>query len=73
MHQTGREFYFSPTGGVRRVARALGSAVANAAAGFALADREGFLPTAVGARSGAPHRGRGRACRGGCRIRQPRV
>ena len=48
MHQTVRVFYFSPTGGVRRVARALGSALAKAPEFFDLSDQDVFIPKADG-------------------------
>ena len=48
MHQTVRVFYFSPTGGVRRVARALGSSLAKAQEFFDLSDQDVFIPKADG-------------------------
>ncbi len=48
MHQTVRVFYFSPTGGVRRVARALGCALAKAPEFFDLSDQDVFIPKADG-------------------------
>ena len=48
MHQTARVFYFSPTGGVRRVARALGCALAKAPEFFDLSAPDVSMPKADG-------------------------
>ena len=48
MHQTVRVFYFSPTGGVRRVARALGCALAKAPEFFDLSAPDVSMPKADG-------------------------